>query len=143
MSGGSLDYFYCKLDEHVGDFNDYELDELVKDLVKLFHNREWFLSGDTCEGSWNEARDEFKKKWFGDPPRKERIEQYLANLAEDVRRSLGISEKYCKNCMHWKNSEKHRGVYGDCKIHTGVLWHRSEHCELFETKNGGGGNDNT
>ena len=66
MSGGSLDYFYSQLQEHIGDFKDKELDELVEDLAKLFHDREWYLSGDYCEGTWNEARDNFKKKWFTD-----------------------------------------------------------------------------
>ena len=65
MSGGSLDYFYCRLEDHIGDFNDKELDELVKDLAQLFHDIEWYLSGDYGEGTWNEARDNFKKKWFG------------------------------------------------------------------------------
>lgn len=44
MSGGSLDYFYCQLEEHVGDFGDKELDELVNDLAELFHDREWILA---------------------------------------------------------------------------------------------------
>ena len=45
MSGGSLDYFYSQLNDHVGDFKDRELDELVSDLAELFHDREWYLSG--------------------------------------------------------------------------------------------------
>ena len=43
MSGGSLDYFYTMLQDHVGDFGDKELDELVADLAELFHDREWYL----------------------------------------------------------------------------------------------------
>jgi len=35
MSGGSLNYFYSQLEDHVGDFDDRELDDLVKDLAKL------------------------------------------------------------------------------------------------------------
>lgn len=50
MSGGSLDYFYCQLREHVGDFGDRELDELVDDLADLFHDREWYLSADDDKG---------------------------------------------------------------------------------------------
>ena len=64
MSGGRLDYFYSSLEDHVGDFGDKELDELVKDMANLFYEREWYLSGDTCAGDWNEARDKFKNKWF-------------------------------------------------------------------------------
>lgn len=51
MSGGSLNYFYSQVEDHVGDFGDRELDDLVKDLAQLFHDREWFLSSDTNEGS--------------------------------------------------------------------------------------------
>ena len=36
MSGGSLNYFCYQLEEHIGDFGDKELDELVKDLAELF-----------------------------------------------------------------------------------------------------------
>ena len=76
MSGGSLGYFYNDLESHIGDFGDKELDELVKDLAKLFHDREWYLSSDTGEGAWNESRDRFKEKWFTAYGRQERIEKY-------------------------------------------------------------------
>ena len=90
MSGGSLNYFYNELGEHIGDFNDKELDELVKDLSKLFRDREWYLSGDTGEGTWNEARDSFKKKWFTDIGRHERITKYLDDIRTEVLESFGI-----------------------------------------------------
>ena len=85
MSGGSLNYFYCQLQDHVGDFGDKELDELVKDLAELFHDREWYLSADYGEGSWNEARDAFKAKWFTDHGRQERIEKYLSDICKHQR----------------------------------------------------------
>ena len=131
MSGGSLNYFYGDLEEHVGDFGDKELDDLVKDLAKLFHDREWYLSDDTNEGSWNEARDAFKAKWFKEGARQERIEKYLAEFTEEVRRALGFSVKYCKNCKHWTNSNDR---YGDCKFHEHCLMHRSESCEKWEQR---------
>lgn len=132
MSGGSLDYFYCMLQDHVGDFGDKELDELVKDLAELFHDREWYLSSDTGVGDWNDARDNFKKKWFTEHGRQERIEKYLAEFTDEIRQAFGISERYCKNCVHWKRSEKHDGLYGDCKFHPHCMMHRSESCERFE-----------
>lgn len=130
MSGGRLDYFYCQLQDHVGDFGDKELDELVKDLAGLFHDREWNLSGDTCDGDWNEARDAFKEKWFTKHGREERIEKYLAEFAKEVRETLGMSEEYCKNCAHFDG--KKDDEYGKCEYHKSCLMHRSESCEKFE-----------
>ena len=134
MSGGSLNYFYSDLESHVGDFGDRELDELVKDLAKLFHDREWFLSSDTNEGSWNEARDAFKQKWFAEGVRAERIEKYLSDIKEEVFKSFGISNKYCKNCKHWTQRDKDDFPYGDCVYYKTCLMHRSESCDKFEEK---------
>lgn len=134
MSGGSLGYFYGDLADHVGDFNDSELDELVKDLADLFHEREWFLSGDTCEGNWVEARDAFKKKWFSAYGRQERIEAYLAELRESVLKSFGFSDAYCRNCKHWEPEKKNESEYGWCDRESQVMMHRSEWCEKFEKK---------
>lgn len=134
MSGGSLNYFYSDLESHVGDFADKELDALVKDLSKLFHDREWFLSCDTCEGSWNEARDAFKKKWFGENSRQERIEQYLDEIKEDVMKQFGISDKYCQNCKNWTPEEKANFPYGRCSLGKVCMMHRSESCEKFVSK---------
>ena len=134
MSGGSLSYFYCDLESHVGDFEDKELDELVKDLAKLFHAREWYLSSDTCEGSWNEARDEFKEKWFGKNSRAKRIEKYLNEIRNDVMKQFGICDAYCKNCKNWTEEEEKDSKYGWCSITKGCMLHRSESCEKFVQK---------
>ena len=136
MSGGSLDYFYALLEDHKNDFGDKELNHLVKDLAELFHDREWYLSGDIGDGTWNEARDNFKAKWFTGRGRQERIEQYLADFTDEIRQSFGISQRYCKNCSHWKAlidpKNGHNGEYGDCDLHSSCLWHRSDCCEKFE-----------
>jgi hypothetical protein len=134
MSGGSLDYFYSQLECHVGDFNDKELDDLVKDLSKLFHEREWYLSSDTNEGRWREARDAFKKKWFGEDARKKRIEQYLNEIMDEVLDQFGVSDKYCQNCGHWTQDERgHYEEYGNCDVTKGCLMHRSESCDKFKS----------
>lgn len=134
MSGGSLNYFYCLLAEHVGDFGDTELDDLVKDLAELFHAREWYLSADTGEGDWNEARDAFKAKWFTEHGRQDRIEAYLAELSEEVRKSYGISERYCKNCKHWTAVEGRDQRYGRCAFENHCLRHRSDSCKKWERR---------
>jgi len=125
MSGGSLNYFYCQLEDHVGDFGDKELDELVKDLAELFHDREWYLSADYGVGTWIEAKDKFKEKWFTQHGRQERIEQYLSDLANEVRESFGMVKGRCKNCKHWKRESEH---YGVCEYISDVRTHRSEVC---------------
>ena len=134
MSGGSLDYFYCLLEEHVGDFGDKELDDLVKDLAGLFHEREWFLSGDTGEGNWNEERDAFKKKWFTKAGREERIRKYLDEVKDEVLKSLGLSDRYCKNCAHWTPEDEHDAKYGSCVFLEHCVMHRSESCEKFKKR---------
>lgn len=133
MSGGSLDYFCYKLKEHIGDFGDKELDDLVKDLAKLFHDREWYLSSDIGEGDWNESRDEFKSKWFTQHGRQERIEKYLDEFSNEVRRMFGISNKYCEYCKHWKQESDRK--YGRCEYVKSCLMHKMEYCDKWEERN--------
>lgn len=137
MSGGALDYFYCTLQEHDKDFGDKELNELVSDLAKLFHDREWYLSSDTGVGDWNEARDAFKEKWFTEHGRQERIEKYLVEFTDDVRKTFGISKRYCKNCKHWSEKTEYDGRCSRCEFIKGALLHRSESCDKFEEKDNG------
>ena len=137
MSGGCLDYFYSTLEDHTEDFRDKELNELVSDMAKLFHDWEWYLSGDTGEGSWNEARDAFKAKWFkGGKVREERIEKYIAEMADELRMSFGFG-KYCRDCRHWTQHSKD-GCYGRCDYETGCDNHRCESCGKWEAKEGNG-----
>lgn len=136
MSGGRLNYFYSDIESHVGDFGDRELDDLVKDLAELFYAREWYLSGDTCEGSWVEARDAFKNKWFAPYSRRDRIDKILDDIRTDVLKSFGISDKYCKYCKHWTAEEDKSSPYGKCDITKGCLMHRYECCEKFISEEG-------
>jgi hypothetical protein len=134
MSGGSLDYFYAMLEDHVGDFGNKELDELVSDLAELFHDREWYLSSDTGVGQWNEARDAFKAKWFKEGARQERIEKYLAEFSNEIRMTFGISDRYCKTWKHWSPETEYDGEYSKCDYHECCLIHRSETCGKWEPK---------
>lgn len=137
MSGGSLGYFYNDMESHIGDFGDKELDDMVKDMAELFHAREWFLSSDTCEGSWNEARDAFKEKWFTPHGRQERIEKYLDSFRDEVLQTFGMTNKYCMNCKRWTPEKGDDQRYGNCDITRGCLMHRKETCDKFEER----GND--
>ena len=131
MSGGSLNYFYYQLEDHVGDFDDKELDSLVADLAKLFKDREWYLSADTGKGNWIEARDSFKKKWFTEHGRQERIEHYLTEFIDEIRGSFGLKKEYCLNCKHWKQTDTN-SKYGDCEYKHTYRMHRSESCGRYE-----------
>lgn len=131
MSGGRLNYFYYDLEDHIGDFKDKELDNLVKDLAQLFHDREWYLSGDTCEGSWREARDAFKAKWFTEIGRKDRIEKYLRQLSSELMDSFGFGS-YCRDCTEW--TPVGDGCYGRCSFEESCLMHRCDCCDMFEVK---------
>lgn len=134
MSGGSLNYFYIGLEEHIGDFGDKELDDLVKDLSTLFYEREWYLSGDTNVGDWNEASDAFKKKWFTNEGRESRIKEYFDSCVNDMRRLVGIYNR-CGKCSHWFPKEDKDGVYGRCDIESRCLMHRSENaCENYNER---------
>ena len=133
MSGGSLNYFYGYLEEHVGDFGDKELDDLIRDLVKLFKAREWYLSADTNEGSWRDERDAFKRKWFSPVGRRERIDYYLDEIRNDVLESFGLSDRRCSNCSDWTKKPEEDSSYGFCDIRKG-LTHRSESCDDFNKK---------
>ena len=131
MSGGSLNYFYCHLEGHIGDFDDRELDELVKDLAELFHDREWYLSADTDKGDWIEARDNFKEKWFTEHGRQERIEKYLQDIADEIRDSFGMKKERCQTCKYW-NEPQDGHKYEKCKFAHGYMMHRAESCERYE-----------
>lgn len=134
MSGGSLGYFYNSLMEHVGDFGDVELDDLVKDLAKLFHAREWFLSSDTGEGDWCEARSKFKAKWFCKDSRDERFRRYIDEAAEKLRDEFGLNDhKRCETCKHWTPK---RNSYGECELETAYRTHRNIVCKKWEKKEG-------
>ena len=134
MSGGSLNYFYSDLEDHVGDFGDKELNDLVSDFVELFHAREWYLSGDTGIGSWREARDKFKKKWFTEQGHKERIEKYLSEITSEIKETFGIEARYCKDCKYWRLGEKTDCKYGHCEYAQGYMLHQSDCCERWESE---------
>lgn len=65
MSGGSYNYVHCRVEEEcVNRMYDSQLNEMMKDLVKVLHDLEWWQSSDTGEDTYRRAVTEFKKKWF-------------------------------------------------------------------------------
>lgn len=82
MSGGAMNYAYTQIEyECVGQMGDHELDDLMADVAKLVHDREWNLSGDTCDETYAQSVREFKQKWF-ETPRKDRLRSYIVEICD-------------------------------------------------------------
>lgn len=93
MSGGSYSYVYCKVEnECVGRMFDRQLDEMMKDLVKVLHDLEWWQSSDTGEDTYRRAVTEFKKKWF--KQRKIDVQKQIESEFERTKDELMKEFKY-------------------------------------------------
>ena len=76
MSGGSMDYVYIQVNEAARMTHDPEFAEMLRDVAKVLHDEEWWISADTCKETYLEELAEFKAKWFcGD--RTERLKGYI------------------------------------------------------------------
>lgn len=65
MSGGSFDYMYGRIEEtYVGEMQDADLDEMMKDLCDLLHDLEWWQSCDYSEEQYRNSAKAFKQKWL-------------------------------------------------------------------------------
>lgn len=65
MSGGHYNYMYSRIeDTYVGEMFDSQLNAMMKDLVELLHDLEWWQSCDYSEDTYRKTVTEFKKKWF-------------------------------------------------------------------------------
>ena len=65
MSGGSYNYMFGRVeDEYVGRMYDPILNEMMKDLVVLLKDLEWWQSGDNAEEYYRKTVKKFKEKYF-------------------------------------------------------------------------------
>lgn len=87
MSGGSMDYFCYRLEEYAEHFHDKEIKALTKDLADLFHDLEWYESGDYGKDTYERSLAEFKNKWFGEN-RNERLKEYLNAALDGVKEEI-------------------------------------------------------
>ena len=88
MSGGSYCYKFCEVDDYyVGAMYDEELNEMMKDLVKVLHDVEWWQSCDIGEDSYRKTVKEFKDKWFNSD-RSERLKPIIDRRINEVRTEL-------------------------------------------------------
>ena len=88
MSGGSYSYTFCRVEEeYVGAMHDAELDEMMKDLVDVLHDVEWWQSSDIGEDDYRKTVKAFKAKWF-DSDRGERLKPIIERKINKVRKEL-------------------------------------------------------
>lgn len=85
MSGGSMNYLCYRVEEAADAMGDRELTELVKDIAELLHDREWYISGDYGEDTWEESVQKFKRKWF-EQPRKDRLKALIEQTFNEAKR---------------------------------------------------------
>lgn len=65
MSGGSYNYMYSRIEyEYAGKMHDSQLNSMMKDLVDVLHDLEWWQSCDSSEERYRDTVRKFKKKWF-------------------------------------------------------------------------------
>lgn len=96
MSGGSHDYICYKVEEYcVGEMHDAEMNDLMKDLVAVLHDLEWWQSGDIGEEGYRETVELFKKKWFH-ADRETRLQGYvdasIDNLRKEIYTMIGVNK---------------------------------------------------
>lgn len=87
MSGGSYDYTCYRVEEYYdGKMYDPELDEFIKDFVKVLRDLEWWRSCDIGEEDYRKTVQKFKDKWFG--KRDERLREMIGNELQKVQEVL-------------------------------------------------------
>ena len=88
MSGGSYEYICYRLEEECkGRMYDAEMNDMIKDLVEVLHDLEWWQSGDSSEKKYRVTLSKFKQKWFHGN-REERLKRYIDEQTSIVRRQL-------------------------------------------------------
>lgn len=79
-----MDYLCYRVEEAANAMGDRELTELVKDVAELLHDREWYVSGDYGEDTWEESVRKFKQKWF-DKPREKRLKALIEQIFDEAK----------------------------------------------------------
>ena len=88
MSGGSHNYIYCRIENDlVGQMEDKELNDLMKDIATLARHLEWYHSNDTSRNDYRETVRKFKDKWFKQS-REERLKKYIEESLQKTREEL-------------------------------------------------------
>ena len=104
MSGGSYNYMYCRIeDEYVGRMFDSQLDNMMKDLVEVLHDLEWWQSCDSSEERYRDTVRKFKKKWFRQT--KIDVQKQIESKLEQTKDELLKEFEYLKDVENECNSK--------------------------------------
>lgn len=88
MSGGSHNYIYYRIEDNlVGQMEDKELNDLMKDIATLAHDLEWYHSNDISRDDYRESVRKFKDKWFKQS-REERLKKYIEESIQKTKEEL-------------------------------------------------------
>ena len=96
MSGGSMDYISYRIEEYSADLCDRELTDLAKDMAEVYHDAEWWHSGEICEETYRKTVAKFKKKWLGSD-RELRLKGYVNEIKEFCDDFISPEEKEDNN----------------------------------------------
>lgn len=104
MSGGHFDYtdsqakseIFGWTDKPTNVFEDREISELIFDVFDLIHDYDWYVSGDTDENDWLQAKRAFKAKWLRSPS-EERTKAIIDAVIDDARKELYKTFLSCKD----------------------------------------------
>lgn len=130
MSGGSMNYLSFKIEEYADMLEDMELIDLAKDIAEIYHEAEWYHSGDTSRGTYQSAVNKFKDKWFK-KDRTDRLKEYIESqidkCKDDMLRLVGLYNR-CEHCVHSSPCGLADYVDCDCRLH------KEDCCGMFESK---------
>lgn len=92
MSGGSMNYACYTIEEQARYLEDRELIDIAKDMAKLFHDAEWWHSGDIGEKDYRETVKWFKDKWLrsGNADVDERLRGYIDRIFDDAKQECKL-----------------------------------------------------
>ena len=75
-------------DKYCGKMEDDDLNGMMKEIIGLLHDLEWWNSGDYSEEQYRETVKKFKDKWFGkrDQNLLNNVLQKIDKMREEIQR---------------------------------------------------------
>lgn len=107
MSGGHWRFYDAQLKDEIFGWcpndtwngrnvlEDKELSEMLYDIFTLLHDYDWYVSGDTSEKTYLEAKKKFKDKWLKNPGIRVQhvIDSAVEELRQEMYKTYGIENK--------------------------------------------------